>query len=305
MSATREVRMVERAEPRSYYGRPVIKPPVWKPQVPWYFFTGGLTGAASTFALMSELAGRERLALRAWNVAMLAGTASPVLLITDLGRPERFLNMLRVFKVTSPMSIGSWVVAASGATNGIATATRVLGMMPRAGAAARAGAGLSGLPMATYTAVLIANTAVPAWHVARHELPFVFAASAAASAGAAVGMATPVRDAGPARRLAVIGALGTQAASAAMERRLGALARAYRTGRARRYASAARVSMLSGAAVLALGAHRSRLAAVAGGLAVLAGSAAERWSVYEAGVASARDPADTIEHQRGRGREGR
>ena len=97
MSATRELRMVERAEPRSYYGRPVIKPPVWKPQVPWYFFTGGLTGAASTFALMSELAGRGRLARRASAVAMLAGTASPVLLITDLGRPERFLNMLRVF----------------------------------------------------------------------------------------------------------------------------------------------------------------------------------------------------------------
>jgi formate-dependent nitrite reductase membrane component NrfD len=300
MSTTRELRMVERAEPRSYYGRPVIKPPVWKPQVPWYFFTGGLTGAASTFALMSQLSGRDRLAGRAWAVAMVAGTASPVLLITDLGRPERFLNMLRVFKITSPMSIGSWVVAVSGATNGVATATRVLGVMPRVGAAARAGAGLSGLPMATYTAVLIANTAVPAWHAARHELPFLFAASAAASAGAAVAIATPVGDAGPARRLAVIGTVGAQAASVAMHRRLGALARAYATADARRYGRIARASMVAGAAVLALHGRRSRIGAIGGGLAVLAGSAAERWSVFEAGVISARDPADTIGPQRAR-----
>ena len=87
MNATRELRMVERVEPQSYYGRPVIKPPVWKPQVPWYFFTGGLTGAASTFAFAAEVAGHERLARRSWNVAMAAVTASPVLLITDLGRP--------------------------------------------------------------------------------------------------------------------------------------------------------------------------------------------------------------------------
>ncbi len=291
--------MVERVEPRSYYGRPVIKPPVWKPQVPWYFFTGGLTGAASTFALLAEIAGHDRLARRASAVAMLAGTASPALLITDLGRPERFLNMLRVFKVTSPMSVGSWVVAASGATNGLATASRVLGVMPRAGAAARVGAGLSGLPMATYTAVLIANTAVPAWREARHDLPFVFASSAAASAGAAVAIATPARDARPARRLAVIGALGAQVSAARMERRLGPLAAPYHRGEAGRYARLARVSMLAGAGMIA-GSRRSRVAVTSGGLAVLMGAAAERWSVFKAGVDSARDPAFTVGPQRAR-----
>ena len=300
MSATRELRMVERVEPESYYGRPVIKPPVWKPQVPWYFFTGGLTGAASTFALAAELAGHQRLARRTWSVAMLAGTANPALLITDLGRPERFLNMLRVFKVTSPMSIGSWVVAASGATNGIATAARVLGVMPRIGAAARVGAGATGLPMATYTAVLIANTAVPAWHEARHELPFLFAASAAASAGAAASIATPRADARPARRLAVLGALGAQAAAVAMERRLGPLAVAYRDGEARRYRTLARGLMLGGAALVGLAGGRSRTAAGAGGLAVLGGAAAERWSVFKAGVQSARDPHQTVALQRTR-----
>jgi hypothetical protein len=295
----KELRMVDKVEPRSYHGRPVIKPPVWKPQVPWYFFTGGLTGAASTFALLAEIGGRERLARRASAVAMVAGTASPALLITDLGRPARFLNMLRVLKVTSPMSVGSWVVALSGATNGAATASRVLGVMPRAGAAARVGAGLSGLPMATYTAVLIANTAVPVWREARRELPFLFAASAGASAGAAVAIAAPAGEAGPARRLAVMGALASQLASARMERRLGPLAAPYRRGAAGRYARLARVSMAAGAGLIA-GARGSRAAVVAGGLAVLAGSAAERWSVFKAGVDSARDPAFTVGPQRAR-----
>ena len=300
MSATRELRMVERVEPQSYYGRPVIKPPVWKPQVPWYFFTGGLTGAASTFALAAEVTGRERLARRTWGVAMVAGSASPVLLITDLGRPERFLNMLRVFKVTSPMSVGSWVVAVSGATNGLATATRVLGVMPRLGTAARVGAGVSGLPMAIYTAVLIANTAVPAWHEARSELPFLFAASAAAAAGAAAAAVTPPADARPARRLAVLGALGAQAAAVAVDRRVGPLATAYREGDAGRYAMLSRGLMLGGAAAIGLAGRRSRTVAMLGGLAVLAGSAAERWSVFTAGVQSARDPRHTVATQRAR-----
>ena len=292
--------MVERVEPRSYYGRPVIKPPVWKPQVPWYFFTGGLSGGASTFALAAELAGHARLARRSWSVAMLASLASPALLITDLGRPERFLNMLRVFKVTSPMSVGSWVVALSGATNGIATASRMLGVMPRAGAVARAGAGVSGLPLATYTAVLIANTAVPAWHMARHELPFVFAAGAGASAGAAAAIATPRADAAPARRLTVLGAVGAQAAAIAMERRLGPLAESYRSADAGRYRSLARGLMLGGALLVGGAGGRSRAAAVAGGLAVLGGAAAERWSVFRAGFHSALDPRQTVETQRSR-----
>ncbi len=292
--------MVERVEPRSYYGRPVIKPPVWKPQVPWYFFTGGLTGAASTFALAAELAGHARLARRTWDVAMVASIASPALLITDLGRPERFLNMLRVFKVTSPMSIGSWVVALSGTMNGVAAATRMLGVTPRAGAAARLGAGATGLPMATYTAVLIANTAVPAWHLARHELPFMFAAGAGASAGAAAAIATPRAHAGPARRLTVLGAVGSQAAAIAMERRLGALAESYRSGDAGLYRNLARRLMLGGALTVGTAGGRSRALAVAGGLAVLAGAVAERWSVFRAGFHSALDPRQTVEPQRRR-----
>jgi formate-dependent nitrite reductase membrane component NrfD len=92
---------------RSYYGRPVVKQPVWTWEIPWYFFTGGLAGCSATMAAMAGAAGNRELARRAWPVALAAAAASPVLLVSDLGRPERFLNMLRMFKVTSPMSIGS------------------------------------------------------------------------------------------------------------------------------------------------------------------------------------------------------
>jgi hypothetical protein len=303
MSTTRERRMVARAEPRSYYGRPVIKPPVWRPEVPWYFFTGGLTGASSTLALAAEWAGHDRLARRTWTVATLAGTASPALLIADLGRPERFLNMLRVFKLTSPMSVGSWVLAVTGAANGLATVSRVLGVLPRLGGAARVAAGIAGLPMSTYTAVLIANTAVPVWHEARRELPFVFAGSAAASAGAAAALATPAADAGPARRLTVIGTALGQGAALAMERRLGGLAAPYHEGDAGRFRNLARTSMIAGAALVSVGGRRSRMAAIVGGTAVLAGAAAERWSVFKAGLQSALDPAYTVGPQRERLRE--
>src|SRR3954451_5159575 len=191
---------------RSYYGRPVIKEPVWKPEIPWYFFTGGLAGASAGLAFLAELARDDELARRTWAVSLAGVTASPALLIADLGVPSRFLNMLRMFKVTSPMSVGAWNLAASGATTTVAAASALTGLFPRAGAAAKASSALLGLPLSTYTAALIAQTAVPVWHEARVDLPFVFAAGAAMSAGAASTIAAPPRHAGPARRLAVLGA---------------------------------------------------------------------------------------------------
>jgi hypothetical protein len=181
-------------------GTLAIKPPVWKPQVPWYFFTGGLTGAASTFALLAEIAGHDRLARRASAVAMLAGTASPALLITDLGRPERFLNMLRL--VTSPMSVGSWVVARR-AQGTLCDGLARLGEVPRRGGGPRS-ARLSGLPMATYTAVLIAGAACRVGE-ARHELLFR-SRRARHERRAAVAIATPRRL--RLRRSVMIGARG-------------------------------------------------------------------------------------------------
>ena len=300
MSAAREAVVVPRAEPRSYYGRPVVKPPVWTPEVPWYFFTGGLTGGAATLALVAEWRRNERLAWSARLVAVSAGTAGPVLLISDLGRPERFLNMMRVFKPTSPMSMGSWLLAVAGTSNGLAAAWKLFGLFERVSLPARLAAGLSGPPMTTYTAALLTNTAIPVWREARHELPFVFAGSAAASAGGAVAALTPVAAAAPARRLVALGALLEEAAALAMERRLGELARPYHEGDALRYRRLARVLSAGGAVLVAAAGRRSRAAAVTGGILTLAGSAARRWSVFKAGVASALDPAYTVGPQRAR-----
>jgi len=288
------------AGPSSYYGQAVLKRPVWTWEIPVYFFLGGLAGASAGLAYVAGLRRNRRLERSAWAAAALAAAASPALLVSDLGRPERFLNMLRLFKVTSPMSVGSWVVAAMVPSSAVASADAWLGALPRLARVARPGAALAGLPMSTYTAVLLANTAIPAWHEARGTLPFLFAGGAAASAGAVAAAATPAADAGPARRLAIGGAAAELAAAALMERRLGELARPYREGAAGRLGRAGKALTAGGAALLAARGRRSRAAAIAGGLLVAGGALCARWSVFRAGFASASDPSFTVGPQRAR-----
>jgi hypothetical protein len=292
--------MVPRAEPRSYYGRPVLKSPVWTPEIPLYFWTGGLGGASAGLAFGAELTGNEELARRAWANALAAMAVSPVLLISDLGVRRRFLNMLRVFKVTSPMSVGSWLLAGVSSTTALAATSSATGRRRREGRAAGAAAAVLGLPLATYTAALVANTAVPVWHEARRELPFVFAASAAASAGAAAVVTTPARHAGPARALALGGGVAELVAAEVMERRLGELGEPYRHGRAGAFAWAAKATLAAGTGVLARRGRRERRAAVAGAGLLAAGSLLERWAVFRAGFQSAEDPRFTVGPQRER-----
>ena len=230
---------------------------------------------------------------------------SPALLISDLGRPERFLNMLRMFKITSPMSVGSWVLAASGATTSAATLHAATGRLPFLGRVSGALAGLLGLPLATYTGALIAQTSVPVWHEARRELPALFGAGAAVSAGAAAVALAPVEEAEPARRLALIGAAAELGLVALMEHRLDELAEPYHEGAAGAYGQLARGLTAGGAMVLAGPGRRRRAAAVAGSAMLLAGAVSERWSVFKAGFQSARDPKYTVGPQRRRIRGGR
>ena len=123
--------MVPDAEFSSYYGRPVIKEPVWKaPDVPGYLFLGGLAGASSVLAAGAEVAGYGELARVAKVGALGAISLSAVALVHDLGRPERFLHMLRVFKPSSPMSVGSWLLAAYGPVAGAAAVSEVTGILP-------------------------------------------------------------------------------------------------------------------------------------------------------------------------------
>jgi hypothetical protein len=284
----------------SYYGRPIVKEPVWQPEIPVYFFTGGLGGASSVLSLVARVSGNDLLAKRSIYIGAAADAVSPPLLISDLGRPERFLNMLRVFKVTSPMSVGSWILAFSSAASSGAAFLSAIGRLPRASDVARTASAVSGAPLAVYTATLISDTAIPVWHEARHELPFLFGASAAASAGAAAAIGVPTRAAAPARRLAIGGALVENAVMLAMEKRLGLLGEPYRQGEAGRYAKVAKACSLGGAALLAVAGRRSRLASTAGGALVLAGELALRWSVFKAGFQSARDPKYTVLPQRER-----
>jgi hypothetical protein len=288
-----------------YYGRPVVKQPVWTPEIPAYFFFGGLAGASAGLGYMAERTGNDVLARRAWAVALGGISASPPLLISDLGVPSRFLNMLRVFKVTSPMSVGSWILSVSGTTTALAAANSLTGMFPLAAAVAKPAAALFGLPLSTYTGALIANTSVPVWHEARRTLPVLFASGAAASAGAAATVLTPVRVAGPARRLALMGAAGELVATNVMEQKLGSLAGPYHVGQSGTLARTAKVLTAVGGMVIGSWGHRRRSAAVLGGAALLAGAAAERFAVYRAGFASAQDPRYTVGPQRERVEAGR
>jgi formate-dependent nitrite reductase membrane component NrfD len=287
-------------EMRSYYGRPILKEPVWQPEIPFYFFTGGIAGGCSVLHGLARIAGHERLAKTALYVGAAADVVSPILLISDLGRPERFLNMLRVFKVTSPMSVGSWVLFVSGGASTTAAVLERLGILKRVKVAAEAASFLAGPPLATYTGTLIADTAIPVWHEARHELPWLFGASASASAGAATALVLPPREAGPARRLAIGGAAAVLGLKEVMQRRLGFVGEVYEKEEAGRYGKLAKGLTAAGAGLLALGGKRSRAAAVAGSALVLGGELALRWSVFKAGFQSARDPRYTVIPQRER-----
>jgi formate-dependent nitrite reductase membrane component NrfD len=292
--------MVPRAEFRSYYGRAVLKEPVWEaPDVAGYLFFGGLAGASSVLAGFAQAAGQPELARAAKVGSAGAITVSVAALVHDLGRPSRFLNMLRVFKPTSPMSVGSWLLAAYGPMSGAAAASAVTGRLPRAGAVATAGAAALGPAIATYTAALLCNTAVPAWHDAYREMPYLFAASAASAAGGLGMLAVSPEHAGLAVRFAVLGATAELTAKTILVRRLGETAEPYRQGRP---GTAMRIAENLTAVSLgtALAARRSRLAAVLSGAALVASSALTRRGIFEAGIASARDPKYTIQPQRER-----
>lgn len=294
----------------SYYGRPVLKPPVWKEDIAYYFFLGGLAAGNSLLAAGADRTGRPALRRGTRLGALAALGAGTFFLVHDLGRPERFHHMLRVAKPTSAMSVGTWALAAYGGPMGLAALGELVPRRWRrtplgrlagaaAGPAGVVAAGLAPL-VASYTSVLLSQTAVPAWHEAHEELPFIFTASAAASAGGFGMIVAPVHEAAPARRLAMYGALVELAASRRLENRLGLVGEAYLTGEAEKDLS--RASTLTAAGVLGatLLGRRSRVAAVLSGIALLAGGFYERLGLFRAGVASASDPRYTVAPQRER-----
>jgi Polysulphide reductase, NrfD len=296
----RERRMVPEPEFDSYYGKPILKRPVWKqPDVPLYIFLGGAAGVSAVLAEGAAATDRPGLRRAARVVAAGGAGLGTVALVHDLGRPERFLHMLRVIKPTSPLSVGSWLLAPFTGLAGAALASELTGRLPRLGRAAGLGAAVLGPAVSTYTAALISNTAIPAWHEAYRELPFMFAGSAASAAGGLAMVAAPAVEAGPARTLAAAGASVDLLASALLERRLGSVGRPYREGRPGALLRAARtLTVVGGAGALVSG--RSRIVSAASGLALAGASVLTRFGVFQAGLASADDPAYVVGPQRER-----
>ncbi len=168
-----------------YYGEGVVRPPVWTWEIPLYFFVGGATGMAPLIACAGFVLGLFDLVHVALWIAAVGAVVSPILLVMDLGRPELFINMLRVFKHRSPMSVGAWILAIFGSLavpawlvfelyyNG-AFAPTIYPLVLGVAGLLTAGAAVAGLGLATYTGVLIGATAIPAWFLHRVLLPIHF-----------------------------------------------------------------------------------------------------------------------------------
>lgn len=316
--------MVPEAEFTSYYGKPVVKESPWKADIPAYLFAGGLAGASSLLAAGADLTGRSALARSSRMGALGAVSASLYFLVHDLGKPSRFLNMLRVFRPTSPMSMGTWTLMAYGPLAGVAATAEAAQLLPAGaqkalpsvvtrglqmvGRPAGWGAAATGPLVASYTAVLIGDTATPAWHDASGQLPFVFAGSAASAAGGFGMLTAPVAHAGPARRMAIGGVIAEIAADAWMRKSMGLSSQTLDEGRAGTLMRASQVlsgvgalgAVVSETGVLGGSSWSSRLVSAVSGAALLVGSACTRFGIFEAGQASARDPKYTVVPQRER-----
>jgi formate-dependent nitrite reductase membrane component NrfD len=310
---SREMPMVPDAEFTSYYGRPVVKPAPWGHDIAAYLFLGGVAAGSALLAAGGQLTGRDALRRNGRLAAISAVGLGTVALVHDLGRPERFLNMLRTIKLTSPMSLGSWILSAFSVGAGVAAAAEFdrmtgerlpLGPLRPMLRSVEGPAGLEAAAfapaLAVYTAVLLADTSTPTWNAARDELPFVFVSSASlASAGLAM-ITTPVAETAPARRLAVLGVVGDLVATEVMRRRMDPVAaEPLHEGRAGAMLRLSEALAVAGGIGVVLGGRR-RGVAVASGLALVAASALTRFGVFEAGIASAKDPRYTIEPQKRR-----
>lgn len=282
-----------------YYGLPLLKEPTWTWEIPVYFFVGGAAGAAAVLGAAAQLTGTDPLLVRdARRIAAAGAVISAPLLIADLGRRDRFLNMLRVLKLQSPMSVGAWTLTVFGAASSAAVLADFLAWRTRLparliGDMAGVAAAASGLGMATYTGVLVGATVIPAW--ARHAamLPIHFAASATGSAAALLEL---LGHQEPALNALALAAAGVETATGFyIESDRGIASEPLRRGSSGWTMRVA--GILSGPLPMALrlfgrGSRRSRRAAA---VSTLFGSIITRLAWVEAGKASARDSRTSLE----------
>ena len=286
-------------EGETYYGRPAVKasPYGWKAAL--YTFLGGLAGAAQAIAVLAGIASRGRRSFdRAARVIAAANGAliGPALLIADLHTPQRWYNMLRIFRRTSPMSIGSYVLTAFGTFS-------VLALLPKVGRAAQVPAAIAGAGMASYTPALLASTATPLWSAAPRALGAEFATGAFASGAAALMLCSRDRSLETVASMATL-AYGASALVAEREFKRRQVDRPLQQGKpARMHKAGLGLAVALPLACFALNAlaGRSRRRSKLGAAGILAGVCLSRWALFEAGNESARSAHDYLRLRSGNG----
>ncbi len=296
------------ASPRTgYYGMPALKAPAWTWEVPVYLFTGGAAGAATVIASVAKITGADaRLIRDARWLAAIGGAISPALLVADLGMPSRFLHMLRVFKIQSPMSVGSWTLVAF--SSSAAGAAFLAGIEKKCGVsygltrvfenAAEFISLLSGVVLSTYTGVLIGATAIPVWYKNVGLLPVHFATSGMATASAILELRGHENAA--LNSIGLASALAETAIGASLELRKDPALKPLKEGRS---GWLTRIGgLLSGPLplvlrLLSLGANEEsgKKLRKAAAISSVAGSVVTRFAWTQAGKASAADPRIPLE----------
>jgi formate-dependent nitrite reductase membrane component NrfD len=277
----------------SYYGRPAVKASPYRWKVALYTFLGGLAGAAQVIATLADLISERkyRPLIKAGRViAALNGTlVGPALLVADLHTPQRWYNMLRIFRRTSPMSIGSYVLTAFGGFS-------ALSLIPKVERVTQIPAAIAGAGMASYTPALLAATATPLWSSAPGALGAEFASAAFASGAAALMLFSKERALGNAACAATL-AYGAASYAASREHRMKGVDRALEQGRwANMHKAGLGLSLALPLACFAMNAlyGRSRERSLIAAAGILAGAFVSRWALFEAGNESARSAPDYL-----------
>jgi formate-dependent nitrite reductase membrane component NrfD len=286
----------------------MMKPPVWTWEVPLYFWFGGLAAGSSFIALACDVSGDRRSARWARLVSLAAVVPCPPLLIADLGRPMRFLNMLRIFKPRSPMSMGAWCLVGFSSLAAAAVGADILGR-DRAARTLGGVNALAGGYLGSYTGVLLASTAVPLWARSRLFLGPIFVATGVATGASACRLvlvhAAKLPPGHPTRE--ALGRVETGAISAELvlsqvnDMRLGRLAEALDHGAPGRWFGAAKWLVRAGLALRFTTGRRtgSRRHHVAS-LCYMAAALCFRYAWVTGGRASARDDEAVARMARGR-----
>lgn len=311
---SREMPMVDDVEfSEGYYGRHIVKFPPWDWKISAYLFVGGIAGGSGMLAAGAQAAGLNKLRRNSRLTALVSTLAGTGFLIMDLGRPERFLHMMRTFKPSSPMNMGTWVLGGFGTGAGVLAAAEVdkltgeklpLGplrpLMQFMEKPTGVLVGLIGGPLASYTGALFADTAVPTWNAAKDNLSYLFVSSAAMASSGVAMITTPTSETRPARVLAAAGAASDlYFAEKLTEPMHEAEAEPLKTGGPGKKLNWAKgLTIAGGIGAALLGGNR--IAAVASGAALATASYLTRAAILEAGEDSTKDPKHVVEPQRAR-----